>query len=297
MFNRGGILFIISALEIVLRVKFGFCDAPLAISSEKYEYAFAPSQDRHRFGNHVYYNSYSQRSEEPDSSKIIVLGLGDSVINGGVQTDQSDLATTISSDENIQILNISAGSWGPDNCAAYLEEQGTFEAKKMLLVVSSHDAHDIMDFQPIVGVHASYPIKQYSFAIVELFDRYLLPRIYKKKIENLDPDKKVENNVGSIVKGYGQFNPGFDRLKSIADSMGIEMAIYLHPDRIELSDGEFNSQGQEIIDWAKNNNISLTSGFEMGESLTTLRDGIHLNQNGQRILANWMKQQTVVFEK
>lgn len=288
-------MLIISILEIVLRIHYGLCDAPLAIKSDKYEYAFAPSQNRHRFGNLVQYNSYSQRSEEPDSTKKIVLGLGDSVINGGVQTDQSDIATTIASEGDVQILNISAGSWGPDNCAAYLEEKGTFGAKKMLLVVSSHDAHDVMDFKPIVGVHKSYPVKQYKFAIVELFDRYLLPKFFKKKNAEADPDKKVENNVGSIVKGSGPLNPGFDKLKAIADKNGIEMAIYLHPDRSELESGSFNSQGEEIIEWANNNNVALTSGFDMGETLETLRDGIHVNQQGQRLLAKWMKQQTAML--
>ena len=116
----GGILLIICSLEAVLRYRFGFCDAPLSIESDRYEYIFAPNQNRHRFGNHIIYNSYSQRSQEPDSNKTIVLGLGDSVINGGVQTDHGDLATTIASNDTLQILNISAGSWGPDNCAAYL---------------------------------------------------------------------------------------------------------------------------------------------------------------------------------
>lgn len=40
-----------------------------------------------RFGNHIHYNSYSQRSDEPDTTKVIILGLGDSVIYGGVQVD------------------------------------------------------------------------------------------------------------------------------------------------------------------------------------------------------------------
>ena len=39
-----------------------------------------PNQDGYRFGNHYHYNSYQQRSEEPDSTKKIVLGLGDSVL-------------------------------------------------------------------------------------------------------------------------------------------------------------------------------------------------------------------------
>lgn len=65
--------------------------------------------------------------EAVDSSAFIVLGLGDSVINGGVLTDQDSLATTRLSEllsklirKKVQVLNVSAGSWGPDNCEAYL---------------------------------------------------------------------------------------------------------------------------------------------------------------------------------
>lgn len=137
-----------------------------------------PNQDGYRFGNHYHYNSYSQRSEEPDTTKQIVLGLGDSVIFGGVQTDQDSLATTrFTQETGIQMLNISAGSWGPDNCAAYLKEKGLFHAKAMFLLVSSHDAHDNMTFEPVVGVHPSYLDKQYKLAYWELLDRYIFPRI------------------------------------------------------------------------------------------------------------------------
>lgn len=284
----GVVVLLLIAIEVILRLVFGFCDSPLSIESDTYEYICAPSQDRHRFGKHVKYNSYSQRSEEPDSAKMIVLGLGDSVINGGVMTDQDDLATTLAGNDSVQILNISAGSWGPDNCAAYLEEKGTFNAKVMLLVVSSHDAHDNITFEQVVGKYKSYPSRQYFSAIYELFDRYLIPRYFKKKTYSVDPDKKVLQGVG-IDKGGSIFNSGFDKLKQIADSDGIEMHIYLHPERTELAEGKFNSQGIEIIEWARTNGVDLSTGFEYGESIEDFRDGIHFNAKGQHILASWMK--------
>lgn len=289
-------LLLVVGAEIFLRVKFGFCDSPLCLASDEYEYICQPSQQRHRFGNYVAYNSYSQRSDEPDSSRVIILGLGDSVINGGVQTDQSELATTMATDSTLQILNISAGSWGPDNCAAYLRHYGTFGASKMLLVTSSHDAHDIMDFTPTVGVHKSFPDHQYRSAIVELFDRYLLPRVFKGGKKELDPDQKVLAEAGTIVKGTGKLNPGFDQLKAIADSAGIELEIYLHPERGELASGRFNEQGEEIIEWARSRGVKLTSGFDAGETDATFRDGIHLNPEGQKILAGWMQRSTASLQ-
>lgn len=279
---------IICVLEISLRCFFGFCDAPLSIESPEYEYIFAPSQIRNRFGNLIKYNSYSQRSEEPDSTKIIILGLGDSVINGGVQTDQKELATELASDSIYQILNISAGSWGPDNCAAYIKKFGSFRAQKILLVVSSHDAHNIMTFEPVVGQSSSFPKAQYRSAIYELLDRYVIPRIIKHR-KKFDPDKAVNDGI-NITKGYGKFNPGFTELKQIADSLKIEMEIYLHPDKLECKNNKFNSQGQEIINWANENNVILTSGLDMGENEFSFRDNIHLNTTGQKILGNWLYQ-------
>lgn len=268
----------------MLRKSFGFCDSPLCLASSDYEYICAPNQDRYRFGNHIHYNSYSQRSEEPDSTKFIVLGCGDSVINGGVPTDQEDIATTLSSVDDVQILNISAGSWGPDNCAGYLKKFGLFNAGAIFLVVSSHDAHDIMDFKPIVGVHPSFPDKQYSSAYVELWDRYVKPRIMSVA---LDPDQQVNANSG-ICKGEGPINPGFSQIKRLADEAGIKLIVYLHPEIVEIEEGRFNSQGEEILKWAKENDIEVTTGFENGETKDDFRDNIHLNAAGQKKLSRWM---------
>lgn len=280
------IIFLFVAIEIMLRVIWGFGNTILYKESPLYEYIALPNQDIHRFGNHIYYNSYSQRSCQVDSSKTIILGLGDSVINGGVLTDNADLATTLASNDSIQILNISSGSWGPDNCAAYLKENGLFNAKKILLVVSSHDAYDNMTFEPVVNIHKSYPSHQYLLALVELFDRYLIPRITKKT--TTDPDDKVLNGIG-IKKNGKIFNPGFSQLKIIADSANIEIVLYLHPDLSEIKAQEFNEQGKEIINWANHEGIKIYSGFQEGENINSFRDGIHINKEGQLILSNWMK--------
>lgn len=97
---RGGVLLLICVIiELVLRFVFGFCDAVLYQPSEAYEYIAQPNQYRYRFFSHININSYSQRSEEPDFGKTIVLGLGDSVIFGGTMIDQNSIATTLFSTE------------------------------------------------------------------------------------------------------------------------------------------------------------------------------------------------------
>src|SRR5690606_12909675 len=107
----------------------------------------------------------------------------------------------INFDQNIQVLNISAPSWGPDNVMAYLKKFGDFDAEILFLVTSSHDVYDTMEFIPIVGINKNYPEKQYSLAYIEGVDRYLIPWLGKnlKGNKNIsggfeDEDIKAERN-------------------------------------------------------------------------------------------------------
>ena len=290
-----GISLIVILLELILRYVFGFCDAVLYQSSSAYEYIAQPNQHRYRFFSHIDYNSYSQRSEEPDSTKTIVLGLGDSVIFGGSMLDQDSVATTLFSKETgMQMLNISSGSWGPDNCAAYLKEKGTFGAKAMVLVCSSHDAFDIMSHVPVVGIYPNYPDKQYKLAIWEVIDRYLMPRIkvYFRGKQLLDPDAQVVEKVKSdegVANKALNFDPGFDQLLQISEEKHIPFFIYLHPEVGEVMSRKYKEGGLMIIEWAKTHHIKLIDGLNEGVTVDMYRDVIHLNEKGQRNLANSLK--------
>ena len=288
-------LFIIFCIEFILRFAFGFCDALLYRESDKYEYIAQPNQDRHRFGAHIYYNSYSQRNDEPDSTKVRVLGLGDSVIFGGTWMDQDSLASTLFSEATgTQMLNISAGSWGPDNCAAYLKENGTFGASAMILVCSSHDAFDVMTHVPVVGVVPTYPDRQYKLAWAELIDRYIVPRIrmmfWRTKVK-LDPDQQVVKNIefkNTVRQKSALFDKGFDQLLEIAREKNIPMAIYLHAENDEIKAGWYNEMGQKIIEWAAEHDVCLIEGLKAGETEDMYHDKIHFNEAGQRFLATQM---------
>lgn len=281
--------------ELVLRYVFGFCDALLYRQSDKYEYIAQPNQDRHRFGAYIHYNSFSQRNGEPDSTKLRVLGLGDSVLFGGTWMDQDSLASTLFSNETgTQMLNISSGSWGPDNCAAYLKEKGTFGASAMILVCSSHDAYDVMTYVPVVGVVPTYPDRQYKLAWTELIDRYIVPRIrmtFGKTEQKLDPDEQVVKNSefkNTVMQKSSLFNNGFDQLLDMSQKRNIPMAIYLHAERDEIKAGRYNEMGQKIIEWAAEHDVCLIEGLKAGETEDMYHDKIHFNEAGQRFLATQM---------
>ena len=279
-------------LEAICRFVFGFGDAPLFQVDSDYEYIAQPNQDRFRFLCHYKTNSYSQRSEELDSTRERVLGLGDSVLYGGTWMDQDSLATTLFSNETgIQMLNISCGSWGPDNCAAYLKKHGTFGASAMFLVCSSHDAYDVMTFQPVVGVYDNYPDKQYVSGLWELINRYLIPYFKTKTKTYVDPDAQVAQKAANreIVQKGLVFNPGFDKLKHIADSCRIPMVVYLHSEQGELEHGEYNDMGQDVINWCDSSNVKIIKGI-LTEKPDMYHDAIHFNEKGQRHLANVFKQ-------
>ena len=286
---------LIALLECTLRFVFGFCDDVLYQSSTAYEYIAQPNQHRYRFFSHIDYNSYSQRSEEPDSTKTIVLGLGDSVIFGGTMLDQDRIDTTLFSKETgMQMMNISSGSWGPDNCAAYLKEKGTFGAKAMVLVCSSHDAFDVMSHIPVVGIYPNYPDKQYKLAIWEVIDRYLMPRIkvYFRGKQLLDPDAQVVEKVKSdegVANKALNFDPGFDQLLQISEGKHIPFFIYLHPEVCEVMSRKYKEGGLMIMEWAKSHHVKLIDGLNEGVTVDMYRDVIHLNEKGQRNLANSLK--------
>ena len=272
--------------ELFLRNYYGFCDAVLLQEDPDFEYIAQPDQERFRYRNHIRYNSNSMRSEEVDTTANIILGFGDSIINGGMQTDNDALATTILSDtltkiqgRKVQFLNVSAESWGPDNAFEYLNKYGDFGASAMFLFVSSHDAHDTMTFEKIVDTNESYPSKQYSLALIELLDRYLLPRV-----KGMLASQTSENDKLAITKGTG-FNQGFASFLSYAKDHNLPLTIYLHAETGELEAGTYNQDGQEIIQFAKDNNIPIILDLENGLSSSYFRDYIHINPEGQKKMA------------
>src|SRR5690554_6449125 len=148
------ILFLV-VLEIALRL-IGFGQIPTYYVSLDYEYAMKPNQDLKRFGNRIFINSHGMRSGELRSNSIKILKFGDSVLNGGVASDQSEITSTLleldlnevsSLPGDYQVLNVSAGSWGPDNAYAWMTKHGDFNAEVIVLLFSSHDWQDQMSFQ------------------------------------------------------------------------------------------------------------------------------------------------------
>jgi hypothetical protein len=226
------------------------------------------------------------RSEEVDTTAYIIIGFGDSILNGGQQTDNDALATTILSDtlskiqgRKVQFLNVSSDSWGPDNGFEYLRKYGRFGSHEIYLFVSSHDAHDTMTFEKVVGVDEHYLSKQFALALLELLDRFILPRMMGLLGTSESENLQINETESSVL------NKGFMSFLSYSKDQNIPLTIYLHAEARELEAGSYNADGQKIIQFAKDNNIPLILDMENGLSMSDFRDYIHLNPTGQKKLA------------
>jgi lysophospholipase L1-like esterase len=290
--------------ELFARFYLGLGDPPLSIEDEKVEYRFKPGI-YHRFGNTITINLFSMRSgpitpEKVDPRELRVLMVGDSVINGGSLTDDRELATAILQDQlsstlqrPVYVANISAGSWGPPNQAAYLRKFGWFDADLLVLVLSSHDAIDTPSFEPTVGVHPSYPDHKPLFALTELIQRYspLSGFFNPVPIQSFELQySSPSDEVLEVRKEKCQ--QALREMLEQAQKQGIPCLILIHSTRDEL-DGQIRPERSAILEVASEKAVPvLEDGPAMKDSLLSgkdpLRDNdeIHPNAIGQQILAS-----------
>ncbi|MDX2100199.1 MAG: SGNH/GDSL hydrolase family protein [Leptolyngbyaceae cyanobacterium bins.59] len=170
--------------EIGLRL-FGFGHPALLQADPNMGYRYQPNQNLRRFGKRIVYNQYSQRSEpislEKPPGTLRILMVGDSLLNGGNPTDQSQTITELFENHlreagfEAEVLNASAGSWGMGNRLGYLQEFGVFQSDAVILQIASHDLTQPTSTSKWIGVDLNYPDRAPLLAWQELFVRYLWP--------------------------------------------------------------------------------------------------------------------------
>lgn len=279
--------------ELVARFYLGLGDPPLSMADPEIEYLFKPNQDVNRFGNRVKYNAYSMRSddfpkEKTDENEVRILVLGDSVINGGNQTDQSELATEIirgrlsaELGKPVVVGNISAGSWGPGNQLAYLKRYGLFDADVVVLVISSHDASDVPTFEPTVGTSA-FPDHKPVLALQEAIFRYLPRYLPGKKQPEEQPYEEPEVFAFDAEEAL-------TKLIALIQEAGVPLVILQHASRDELREGV--DPGHDAIAELAGQmgvpTVDLGPFFQLAidQGQSVYRDNIHPNAKGQRVIA------------
>ncbi|MER9628388.1 hypothetical protein [Mesorhizobium sp. M0296] len=266
--------------ELFCRYYLGLGTPPLSITHPTIEYMWAPNQDLYRFGNHVLINKFGMRSSdfpiEKPSGEFRALVVGDSVIGGGALTDQAELATDILSVDGALYLNASAGSWGPQNEEAYINQFGTFNADMLILVLSTHDAGDVPSFAALNP--ATHPTETPWFALSEAASRYL-PRYMPWREA---PKEIVRPAAKSALAAIARMT-----------RLNIPVCVITHADRLENSSGIRGDGYSDIVSGVSSVLIIDDAHFIADSGY---RDVIHLNKEGQTGLSRAMaKCRSVLF--
>jgi hypothetical protein len=293
VYAAGAVLLLLGGLELFCRYRLGLGDPPLSRTDPEIEYLFVGPRTYHRFGNSIVYNTFSMRTHDFDARRrnpdeIRVLACGDSVINGGALTDQSQLMTTRLENHLSQdfhrpavVMNVSAGSWGPPNFLAYVKRYGFFEADLLIIVVSSHDWADAPTWEPVVGVNSDFPDRTPTFALTEAVTRYL-PRYLPHGGASAPPARSPSQ--GEIDQAMGAFKT----LVRMAQDKHIPVLVEQHFEQPELTAAETEGHRafREAIAELHVPNVEDAEPFaaEIKAGQTPYRDNIHLNPHGQEVL-------------
>ncbi len=293
--------------ELFCRFVLGLGDPTLYQADSSMEYVLQPSKTYYRFHHRFSVNRYSMRADDfpphkSTSDEFRVLVVGDSVIYGGARIDQRDIDTEILKQDLHQQLgrpvvvgNASAKSWGPPNELAYLQHFGTLDADVVILELSSHDYADAPTFIPVVGITADYPDKKPALAISDLFQTYLLPRLFgigstpagvdrtmintAQSQHDIDECRDAESGVFSYARAHyakvalmqhlsltelvGKYQPGYVANQAVARAAHVPYVDDADELRMDLRAGH--------------------SPFYAG-------DPLHLNRLGQVVLAHTLHQ-------
>lgn len=276
-------LFLFSALcvaEMAARLM-GFHNTPLYEKHDAFEYRTVPNQRGRVYLNDYTINSLGMRGDVPDTSGVVVWICGDSVINGGVHCDEDSLAVARVDEKlesalgcTVSTLNISQGSWGPENTWAFVRhfetELGTPD--NIVLVLNSQDWRDEMT-HCYPGDSNDMPSSRSGLGLI---------RVVKELIGD---DKTCE----SLAVRSGDTHDALISWMSFAREKNIPFAVHMHPSLNEMKTQEWTAEGAQLVDFLNTHGVFWSSGLnEM--KIQHYRDQIHLTTSGQRCLAKTITQ-------
>lgn len=280
------LLALVAVAEVGLRYFTGLGNPPRLMAHPTIEYLYEPSRTYWRRGNRISFNRHSMRSDDfaskkTDGREFRLLVLGDSVVNGGAQSDQAAMATEIVRDELTRDLgrpvvvgNVSAGSWGPPNLLAYAREYGLFDADAVVIVLSSHDAADAP------SATQYQPPRKPILALQELAERFLGSVASEPSVDASLSDHALPQCIDAVRD-----------LIALCQAAGAEVIVLQHYEKGELDEVP---PGHAAISRAAGGARVSTLGPALKASLKSgvepYRDFIHLNDAGQRLLANAIRQ-------
>ena len=282
-------------IEVGLRLTMGLGNPPLYIADDEIGYLLAPNQEVRRKGNLIKINQYSMRSddiaEKKSDSQLRVFVLGDSIVNGGWWTDQSEILSESiktelqkNSDRSVEVLNASANSWGPRNELAYLKRFGLFDADQLILVINTDDLFATAPTSLQVGRDLNYRDRRPPLALIELYQHYFAknPEIPELEKVRKEPGDRVGFNLQAIKE-----------IKEIAVANNTEFILAMTPLLRELKgtgSREYELKARKRLqEFAKSEDIlyidflPIFANFPQPEFL--YHDTIHLSIQGNHMVS------------
>jgi hypothetical protein len=293
-----GISLILVLLEMFLRLRYGFGHPLLYLADPEMGYLLAPNQSVRRFGNRIHINQYSMRSDRitpqrPDGT-LRILMLGDSIVNGGWWTDQSNIlselvARQLQTGEKIEVLNASANSWAPRNQLAYIQNNGLFESQIVVLVLNTDDLFATTPSPLYVGHDRNYPDRKPILALTEVIHRYLLPAPElpaELKVIQSEGGDRVGANLAAVQSIHQQ-----------VQQSGARFLLVMTPLRRELDqvkDYELVAR-QRLLELTQRSGIAYIDFLSVfnnaaSDSKDLYHDHIHLSVAGNILVSNWISQ-------
>lgn len=285
--------------ELFARYFLGLGTPPLLVTHPRIEYMFARDQDVYRFGNRIVINQYGMRTAPftaHSAEELRIMVFGDSVLNGGVLTDHTALATSILQERlakktgrKVVVGNVSANSWGPGNWLAYAKEFGFFNADVVALVISSHDYADNPTFQPLN--ENTHPTKRPVSALLEVFTRYLPRFLPLPQFDTGGSSSESEHFVERVAEQ--EIEKGLKDLRDflvLAKNSSKFVLVLQHLEKEEIERSKANLGNQLIREVCESEGIfpiQLGPYFRRSieSGINSYRDNIHPNQIGQKLIA------------
>lgn len=198
------------AAELLCRFALGLGSPPLYRADPLLEYQFQPNQELRRFGNRISINAFGMRAgpltAQPAPGVRRVLIFGDSVLWGGAQIDQAQIATTLlptlmPPGAQLEIAPAGTPSWGPANWLGFSRRNGFLGASDLVLLISSHDAEDWPSYQPLAQ-QPDKPIRRPVLALQEALIRYGWQKFApaRQPVERADQTDRGRRSLDALAK-------------------------------------------------------------------------------------------------
>ena len=285
--------------EAVLRLRLGLGDPPLFRTDPELEYVMLPGRYR-RFGNTISINAMHMRGPEvapspaPGEQRLLIIG--DSVIHGGNQTDDTQTVSALLQRSLTQagtpatVLNVSCNSWGPGNQLAWVQRFGTLGAGRAVLVLNSWDYGDIRLHLPLSPeTPATAPVPPFR-ALHEVLRNYgprYAPAIFGKPWWG--PGTLPFDEANPPETAGRQSLDELRQLVTLLRERGLVVAAVLHPFDRELAGPPETGRPHLERTLAELNVPTFKADDDLRAAIaagqTPYRDAIHLTPQGNGVIA------------